>query len=361
MDQALETLSRRARLLALESDLSASESVQLVIDEAVESSLISESQEFEAKATVGNRLVGYSFLQEFLDDEGVEEVWINEPGKVHFAKSGLHYSKKIEFTEREVYALVERLIRSSGRRIDRSNPFVDARLENGYRFHAVIPDVTREFISINIRKFANHVMTVDELVSREVCSPVQASFLVDALKQGKNILISGATQAGKTTLLSALLGSLPESERVVTVEDTFEIKCKLPDWVAMQTRPASLEGKGQIDLRRLVKETLRMRPTRLVVGEVRGAEALDMLIALNSGIPGMCTIHANSANEALQKITTLPLLAGSNISGTFIESLISTSIHYFVHCHRDSTGSRRIQSIMKLSDANKTQLEPVAL
>ena len=174
-------------------------------------------------------------------------------------------------------------------------------------------------------------------------------------------MISGATQAGKTTLLTALISALDHSERIVSVEDTFEIRCLLPDWVALQTRPASLEGRFEIDLRRLVRETLRMRPTRLVVGEVRGAESLDMLIAMNSGIPALCTVHANSSTEALKKIQTLPLLAGGNISSEFLENIIKASLQLFVHCQRDYFGNRRVASIMRLADSDSLRLEEVKL
>jgi pilus assembly protein CpaF len=186
---------------------------------------------------------------------------------------------------------------------------------------------------------------MDDLVALGSMSADVAAFLVEKLRAGANILVSGATQAGKTTLLCALIASLDASERIVTVEETFEIRSNNSDWVAMQTRQPNLEGKGEISLRRLIKESLRMRPSRLIVGEVREAEALDLLIALNSGLPGLCTVHANSTLDALLKISTLPLLAGNNISMDFIRPTVAACIDYVVHCSLNSDGNRKVSEI----------------
>jgi pilus assembly protein CpaF len=346
-----DVLSRQARELAID----------LVLDSKFERETLTATEEQNLRLELNQKLTGLGFLQSYLDDESIEEVWVNQPGEVWFAKAGLHFSERIGFSADELMTLVERMIRVSGRRLDRSTPFIDAQLDNGFRLHAVIPDVTRKHLSLNIRKFSNRVMTLDELANRGVLSLTQAEFLVAELKAGANVIISGATQAGKTTLLTALLSSLDLHERVVSVEDTFELRCLLPDWVAMQTRPESLEGKYGIDMRRLVRESLRMRPTRLVVGEVRGAESLDMLIAMNSGIPGMCTVHANSSDEALNKLRTLPLLAGGNISNEFISELVGSSLRLFVHCSRDSSGKRQISSIKRMAEGKSMQLESVVI
>ena len=352
-------LSRLTRVRALDGGLSLNSAISNMLDDRVESGFVSENQESLLRRELEKNLSGYGFMQPFLDDEEIEEVWINRPGEIWIARNGEHQRIQIEFTSEELQTQLERLIRTSGRRLDRTTPFIDAQLGNGYRLHAVIPDITRAHASLNIRKFSKNVITLEDLIDGEVLAPSQALYLKQALSEGANLLISGATQAGKTTLLSALISSLNESERVVSVEDTFELRCLLPDWVALQTRPASSEGRNEIDLRRLVRETLRMRPTRLVVGEVRGAEALDMLIAMNSGIPGLCTIHANSSEEALTKIQTLPLLAGGNISSEFLTSVIKSSLNLFVHCQRDSNGQRKVASIMKLSPSRELALEAV--
>jgi pilus assembly protein CpaF len=241
------------------------------------------------------------------------------------------------------------MLRATGRRVDRSSPFVDASLEDGSRLHVVIPDITRNSWSINIRKFPRSVYSLEDLVQIKSITSAQANFLKDAVTAGKNILVSGATQAGKTTLLCALLNEVAKSNRIVTVEETFEIRIDSADWVAMQTRQPNLEGVGEISLRRLVKEALRMRPGRIVVGEVREAESFDLLIALNSGLPGLCTIHANSAKDAVNKLCTLPLLAGSNISAEFVNPTVGSCIDFVVHCQMLSSGSRRVQEIASVS------------
>jgi pilus assembly protein CpaF len=238
------------------------------------------------------------------------------------------------------------MLRSSGRRIDLSTPFVDAMLPDGSRLHVVIPHITRTHLAVNIRKFVLSIATLDELVALNSISAQAAKFLEASVAAGLNILVSGGTQAGKTTMLNALCAAIPARERTVTVEEVFELQLQLPDVVAMQTRQANLEGSGEIPLRRLVKEALRMRPSRLIVGEVRQAECLDLLIALNSGIPGMCTLHANSAREALLKMCTLPLLAGENVSAAFVVPTVATSVDLVVHLGTDAGGHRRVREIV---------------
>jgi pilus assembly protein CpaF len=178
-----------------------------------------------------------------------------------------------------------------------------------------------------------------------------AADLRDALARGESLLITGATQAGKTTLLRALLNELPASERVVSVEDTFELELAKPDWVAMQTVAAVADGGQAIDLRELVRQSLRMRPSYLVIGEVRGAESLDLLIALNSGLPGMCTLHANSARAGVAKLLTLPLLAGENITREFLKAVVPMAFQLAVHCQRSASGQRRVTELVRVSDA----------
>jgi pilus assembly protein CpaF len=237
------------------------------------------------------------------------------------------------------------MLRNTGRRLDRSAPFVDASLPDGSRLHVVIPDITKKFWSINIRKFPSRVYSLQKLVDFDSLTQPQAGFLSNQVRRGKNILVSGATQAGKTTMLCALLNEVSDRERIITVEETFEIRVEGKDWVAMQTRQPNLEGVGEISLRRLVKEALRMRPGRIVVGEVREAESFDLLIALNSGLPGLCTIHANSAKDAVAKLCTLPLLAGSNITSEFVNPTVGACIDLVVHCRMLPSGKRCVEEI----------------
>ena len=299
-----------------------------------------------SESEVSQRIRGFGPLQPLLDDPSIEEIWINEPGAVFVARSGRNERIATDLTVDELRTLVERMLRHSGRRIDISQPFVDASLPDGSRLHVVIPPITREHWSINIRKFSRSVRTLSDLIARRTVTRDAGELLSDAVRRGHTVLVSGATQAGKTTMVCALLDELESAERIVTVEETFEIASTHIDVVGMQCRGASLDGVGEVTLRRLVKEALRMRPTRLVVGEVRGDEALDLLVALNSGIPGLCTIHANSAGDAVRKLVTLCQLAGG-VSEVFVASTIVATIDLVVHCQLNSDGIRRVVEISR--------------
>jgi pilus assembly protein CpaF len=296
-----------------------------------------------------DNIVGYGPLQPYLDDRTVEEIWINEPGRVFVARHGRSELTTLVLSESQVSDLVERMLRPSGRRIDLSSPFVDAMLPDGSRLHVVIPQITRCHMAVNIRKFVIARASLDDLVTLGAMPEPAARFLECSVAAGLNVLVSGGTQAGKTTLLNALCAAIPARERVITAEEVFELSVDLPDVVALQTRQANLEGAGEITLRRLVKEALRMRPQRLIVGEVRQEECLDLLIALNSGLPGMCTLHANSAREALVKMCTLPLLAGENVSAAFVVPTVASSVDLVVHLGSDADGRRRVQEIVAVS------------
>jgi pilus assembly protein CpaF len=295
---------------------------------------------------VFDAVAGFGPLQPLLDDLDVEEIWINDPGRVFVARRGRSELTNLILSAEQVAELVERMLRTTGRRLDLSTPFVDAMLPDGSRLHVVIPTITRQHMAVNIRKFVRGLSSIEELVSVGSLTEQAARFLEASVASGLNILVSGGTQAGKTTLLNALCSAIPARERVVTVEEVFELQLPLPDCVAMQTRQPNLEGTGEIPLRRLVKEALRMRPSRLIVGEVRQEECLDLLIALNSGLPGMCTLHANSAREALMKMCTLPLLAGENVSAAFVVPTVATSVDLVVHLALDAAGHRRVREIL---------------
>jgi pilus assembly protein CpaF len=291
-------------------------------------------------------VAGFGPLQGYLDDPAVEEIWINEPGKVFIARHGIAELTTTILTADDVRILVERMLESSGRRVDLSTPFVDATLPDGSRLHVVIPDITRAHWAVNVRKFSVRATRLDDLVGLGTLTPQTAGFLAAAVAAGLNLLVSGGTQAGKTTLLNCLAAAIPPRERVVTCEEVFELKIPLRDVVGMQCRRPSLEGTGEIPLRRLVTEALRMRPSRLIVGEVRQAESLDLLIALNSGLPGMCSLHANSAREAITKMCTLPLLAGENVGSRFVVPTVAGCIDLVVHLALDARGRRRVHEIV---------------
>jgi pilus assembly protein CpaF len=307
------------------------------------------ADEAQAAREVVAALTGYGPLQPFFDDDTVEELWINGPEHVFVARNGVPEFTGIRLTDSQVRDLVERMLQTSGRRVDLSSPFVDASLPDGSRLHVVIPDVTRKHWAVNVRKFSQRIRDLDRLVQLGSLTQHAADYLRLCVLSGQNIVVSGATQSGKTTMLNALLAAAAPTERVVTVEETFELSVPSHDSVGMQCRQPSLEGTGEISLRRLIKEALRMRPDRLVVGEVRDAESLDLLIALNSGLPGMSSIHANSAREALVKLCTLPLLAGRNIDSSFVVPTVASSVDVVVHCEFRSNGTRRVVEIATLT------------
>jgi pilus assembly protein CpaF len=292
----------------------------------------------------------YGELQQLLDDPSIEEIWINSPQRVFVARSGKSELTNIVLTAQQVQSIMDRVLLWSGRRIDLAQPFVDARLPDGSRLHITIPEITSEHWAINIRKHLLRGKSLNDLVELDVMDVDVYAYLVGAVKERKNLLVSGSTQAGKTTLLNALVSSIPVTERVITIEEVFELKPKLPDCVAMQTRTSNLDGSGEISIRRLIKEALRMRPSRLIIGEIREAESLDLLIALNSGIPGMATLHANSAREAIRKLQTLPMLAGENITQEFLTPTVARAIDLVVHVGMDTGGKRRILQVLGVSE-----------
>ncbi|MCW4386583.1 ATPase, T2SS/T4P/T4SS family [Salinibacterium sp. SYSU T00001] len=319
--------------------------VQRYSERALGGSVPMLADEHEAARRIVADLVGLGPLQPFLDDPNVEEIWINAPDQVYIAGGGASERTGLELTSAQVRDLVERMLQTTGRRVDLSSPFVDASLPDGSRLHVAIPDVTRREWAVNIRKFSRRIGTLADLVERGSMPPAVAEFLRGAVRARLNIIVSGATHAGKTTLLGALLAEAGERDRIITVEETFELDLAGRDVVAMQCRQPSLEGTGEITLRRLIKESLRMRPDRLVVGEVREAEALDLLIALNSGVPGACSVHANSASDALTKLSVLPLLAGRNIDSSFVLPTVAGVVDLVVHCEQGADGHRRVAEI----------------
>lgn len=298
---------------------------------------------------ITNQIAGFGLLQPLLDDPSIEEIWINEPGRIFVARNGKSELTSVILTDIEVRGLVERMLASSGRRVDLSNPFVDATLPDGSRLHVAIPDITRKHWSVNIRKFIMGSKSLDGLVSVGTLTDQAAAFLQACVTAGLNVVVAGATQAGKTTLMNALLNSAPSSERVITCEEVFELQLSSPDWIALQTRQASLEGTGEIPLRRLIKEALRMRPSRLVVGEVRQEEALDLLVAMNAGMPSMCSLHANGSREAISKLCLLPMLAGSNVSAEFVIPTVASVVDIVVHTALRPDGTRRVQQITSVT------------
>jgi pilus assembly protein CpaF len=342
MGKAIREFSEQARWLVLEHGLPVGDAITKTLDSEAGTSFIGD--ESKVAKDLARNLTGFGVLQEFLENPDVEEFWINRPNEVFVHRNGVTDRIELDLDASALEVIVERMLRLAGRRVDRSTPFVDAKLPGGSRLHVVIPDVAKEHVSLNVRRFRLLNESLEDLVGAQELGAIHV-----ALAKQKTILVSGATATGKTTMLCSLIKALPDSIRIVSVEDTFEIHSTKPDWVAMQTRTASLEGDGEVDLRRLIREALRMRPGWLVVGEVRGVEATDLLVALNSGIPALCTIHANSAAEALDKLATLPLLGSSNVPIEYSRSLLNRAIGLVVHLEVAPDGTRRVAELLEVS------------
>ena len=338
-----------ARRLAIRDGISPEAAIKKSLDQLLEFEPNNPIFEQDVESVARDHLLRFGPLQPLLDDPEIEEIWVNGPDDVFIAEAGVSRKLNLSISELQIKVVVEKMLRSTGRRLDRSTPFVDASLDDGSRLHVVIPDITKSNWSLNLRKFPEKIINLQDLIASQSLDVAQLRILTDAIQDGKNILVSGATQSGKTTLLCALLNELSSNQRIVSVEETFELRIMKPDWVAMQTRQANLEGIGEVTLRRLIKEALRMRPNRLIVGEVREAESLDLLIALNSGLPGACTIHANSAKDAILKLCTLPLLAGQNISSDFVNPTVGNAIDLVVHCKINEDGTRAVSEILEVS------------
>ncbi len=313
---------------------------------------------------LADEVVGLGPLEELLADVDVTEIMVVDPHTIFVEKRGKMQLSHRRFTDDDsVRAAIERIVTPLGRRIDESTPLVDARLKDGSRVNAVIPPLALKGPCITIRKFAKDPLRMKDLVGFGSVSEGMARFLENAVKVKRNIIISGGTGSGKTTLLNVLSAAIPEGERVITVEDAAELQMAQPHVVSLESRPPNLEGKGEYSIRDLVKNALRMRPDRIVVGECRGGEALDMLQAMNTGHEGsLTTTHANSPREAVARIETLCLMAGLDLPIRAIRQQIASSIHLIVQQTRFSDGSRRVKSVAEvigIDDNGEVELQEI--
>jgi len=300
---------------------------------------------------MADEALGLGPLERLLADDKVSEIMVVDPSNIYIERSGVIHRTDLRFTDDEsARAVLERIVTPLGRRIDESTPLVDARLKDGSRVNAVIRPLAINGACITIRKFQKNPLQIDDLVKFGSMTPEMARFLVRAVRVRKNIVISGGTGSGKTTLLNVLSAAIPRRERVITIEDAAELRLEQPHVVSLETRPPNMEGRGEYSIRDLVKNALRMRPDRIVVGECRGGEALDMLQAMNTGHEGsMTTTHANSPAEGVKRLETLCLMAGIDLPSRAIREQIAGSVHVIVQQSRFSDGSRRVAAITELS------------
>jgi pilus assembly protein CpaF len=308
--------------------------------------------------------LGLGPLEELLGDPSVSEIMVVDPETIYVEQRGKLSRAAVKFTDDErVRAVIERIVTPLGRRIDESSPIVDARLADGSRVNAVIAPLALRGSAITIRKFSRTPLTLDDLIGFGAMSDAMGRFLTRSVRARRNIVIAGGTGSGKTTLLNVLSAAIPSEQRIVTIEDAAELQLAQPHVVSLETRPANLEGKGEYSIRELVKNALRMRPDRIVVGECRGGEALDMLQAMNTGHDGsLTTTHANSPHEALARLETLVLMAGLALPVRAIREQIAGAVQLLVQQSRLSDGSRKVTAISEVvgvNDEGEIELLPI--
>ena len=298
-----------------------------------------------------NEALGLGPLEEFLADEDISEIMVNHANQIYIEKKGkIVLSEKIFSSNQAVLGVIERIVAPIGRRIDESSPLVDARLKDGSRVNAIIPPLALKGPCITIRKFKKEKLQVEDLIKYKSVTPQVAEFLEMCVKAHKNIVISGGTGSGKTTLLNVMTSFIPDDERIVTVEDAAELQIYQPHWIQLESRPPNLEGKGQITIRDLVKNCLRMRPDRIVVGECRSGETLDMLQAMNTGHDGsLTTLHANTPRDAIARMETMSLMAGMDLPLKAIREQIASAVNMIVQQTRFGDGSRRITYVTEVA------------
>lgn len=309
--------------------------------------------------------IGLGPLEDLIEDPTVTEIMVNAHDDIFVERNGRIQKSEVVFsTERACLAAIERIVTPLGRRIDESSPLVDARLKDGSRVNAVIPPVALRGPSISIRKFATRRLMGEDLLKFGSLDERMLEFLTIAVRERRNVVVSGGTGSGKTTLLNILSNFIPDGDRVVTIEDAAELKLVQPNLVALEARPANMEGKGQITIRDLVKNALRMRPDRIVVGECRGGESLDMLQAMNTGHEGsLTTAHANNPRETLSRLEVMVMMAGMDLPMTVVREQIASAVNLIVHQRRYPCGSRKVSHITEITgiESGTIQMQDIFL
>jgi pilus assembly protein CpaF len=352
VDDALERLavSLRERLVAEagEGDADVQARIRALVDR--EAGLLDVEQREALVARVAERSFGLGPLEPLLRDPAVDEVMVNGPDAVFVERGGRVERAEARFgSEAELRHVIERILAPLGRRVDEASPLADARLPDGSRVNVIIPPLSLSGPVLTIRRFRRRGFTAAELVAQGTLTEALRSFLAGAVRGRVNLLISGGTGSGKTTTLNALSAFIPTGERIVTIEDAAELRLQQPHVVRLEARPPNLEDRGQVTIRALVRNALRMRPDRIVVGEVRGAEALDMLSAMTTGHDGsLSTIHAGSPEEALRRLETLALMADVALPLAAVREQVASALDLVVHQARGAGGERRVVEVAEV-------------
>lgn len=344
--EVIETLNKR------KSAENSNETIKKLIEDIVEveAGHVIRSERAKIATDLYNDVVGYGPLEELLNSPEVSEIMVNGPHQIYIEKNGKLELSDIVFRDNEhVLNIIDRIVSSIGRHIDEASPMVDARLQDGSRVNAVIPPLSLTGPIITIRKFSKRAITAMDLVKYGSMSHKMVAFLEACVKGKLNIIVSGGTGSGKTTLLNVLSSFIPENERIITIEDAAELQLCQKHIITLESRPSNLEGKGQISIRDLVKNALRMRPDRIVVGEVRGGETLDMLQAMNTGHDGsLTTAHANTARDLISRLETMVLMTGMDLPLKAIRDQVSSAIDIVVQQARLRDGTRKVIDISEV-------------
>lgn len=300
---------------------------------------------------IARDVMGLGPIEQFLNDPSVNEIMVNGSNYIYVERAGVIEQSRVRFiSEEHLRRVIERIVSSVGRRIDESSPMVDARLGDGSRVNVIVPPLSLDGSILTIRKFAKDPFTVHDLIAMGTLTEHVATMLAATVEGGLNVLVSGGTGTGKTTLLNVLSSFVPSSDRIVTIEDAVELQLHQDHVIRLEARPPNIEGNGQITIRDLVRNALRMRPDRIIVGEVRGAEALDMLQAMNTGHDGsLSTVHANAPRDALARLETMVLLAGFDLPTRAIREQIASALDLIIQIERFRDGSRRISHVTEVS------------
>jgi pilus assembly protein CpaF len=307
-------------------------------------------------ARVVDEVVGFGPIEPLLHDNSVSEVMVNTPEEVYFERDGRLYQSDVRFRDaKHVMQIIERIIAPLGRRVDESSPMVDARLPDGSRVNIIIPPLSPRSPTLTIRKFRADKMTMEDLVAVGSLTAELGQFVGICVESRLNVLISGGTGSGKTTMLNALSASIPDTERIVTIEDPLELKLQQPHVISLEARPSNIDGKGEVTQRELLRNALRMRPDRIIIGEVRGGEAFDMLNAMNTGHEGsLSTIHANSPRDGLARLENMVLMANLDLPQLAIREQMASALHLVIQIARFRDGTRRVTHVTEVSGMEGT-------
>jgi pilus assembly protein CpaF len=321
-----------------------------VRDQLAQETGISRDDRQRIALEIADDILGHGPLERLLADDSITEIMVNGPHEIWVERQGRLYETPVRFTdESHLRRIINKMVAQVGRRIDESSPMVDARLPDGSRVNAIIPPLSLSGPLVTIRKFGKRRLTLDDMIKLGTLSAETIEFLQRCIRAQLNMLISGGTGSGKTTLLNALSASIPEEERIVTIEDAAELLLNQRHVLRLEARPKNLDGEGEVPIRQLLRNSLRMRPDRIIVGEVRGAEALDMLQAMNTGHDGsLSTIHANTARDALSRVETMVLMAGIDLPVRAIREQVASALDAVVQLERLEDGSRRVTSIYEV-------------